>query len=39
VIGFDVVEVAPIYNQDVSATVAAKIIFEMLCQLEKSRKP
>jgi arginase family enzyme len=39
VIGFDVVEVAPIYNQDVSATVAAKIILEMLCQLEKSRKP
>ena len=38
VLGFDVVEVAPIYDQGVSAIVAAKIIFEMLCQLEKSRK-
>jgi agmatinase len=38
VIGFDVVEIAPIYDQGVSAVVAAKIIFEMLCQIEKSRK-
>ena len=38
VIGFDVVEIAPIYDQGVSAVVAAKVIFEMLCQLEKSRK-
>ncbi len=38
VIGFDVVEVAPIYDQGVSAVVAAKVIFEMLCQLEKSGK-
>ena len=38
VIGFDVVEVAPIYDQGVSAVVAAKVMFEMLCQLEKSRK-
>ena len=38
VIGFDVVEIAPTYDQGVSAVVAAKIIFEMLCQLEKSRK-
>ena len=38
VLGFDVVEIAPIYDQGVSAVVAAKIIFEMLCQLEKSRK-
>jgi len=37
VIGFDVSEVAPIYDQGVSAIVASKIIFEMLCQLEKSR--
>jgi agmatinase len=37
VIGFDVSEVAPIYDQGVSAVVASKIIFEMLCQLEKSR--
>jgi len=38
VVGFDVVEIAPIYDQGVSAVVAAKIIFEMLCELEKSRK-
>ena len=38
VVGFDVVEVAPIYDQGVSAVVAAKVMFEMLCQLEKSRK-
>ena len=38
VVGFDVSEVAPIYDQGVSAVVAAKVIFEMLCQLEKSRK-
>jgi agmatinase len=38
VIGFDVVEIAPIYDQGVSAVVAAKVIFELLCQLEKSRK-
>jgi arginase family enzyme len=33
-----VLEIAPIYDQGVSAVVAAKVIFEMLCQLEKSRK-
>jgi agmatinase len=38
VIGFDVSEIAPIYDQGVSAAVAAKVMFEMLCQLEKSRK-
>jgi len=38
VLGFDVVEVAPIYDQGVTAVVAAKIVFEMLCQIEKSRK-
>jgi len=38
VIGFDVLEIAPIYDQGVSAAVAAKVMFEMLCQLEKSRK-
>ncbi len=36
VIGFDVCEIAPIYDQGVSSVVAAKVIFEMLCQLEKS---
>jgi agmatinase len=38
VVGFDVVEIVPIYDQGVSAVVAAKVMFEMLCQLEKSRK-
>jgi agmatinase len=38
VVGFDVVEVAPVYDQGISAVAAAKIIFEMLCQLERSRK-
>jgi agmatinase len=38
VVGFDVVEIAPIYDQGVSVLVAAKVIFEILCQLEKSRK-
>jgi agmatinase len=36
VVGFDLSEVAPIYDQGVSAVVAAKVIFEMLCQLDKS---
>ena len=38
VVGFDVVEVTPIYDQGISAVAAAKIVFEMLCHLEKSRK-
>lgn len=38
VIGFDVVEIAPVYDQGVSAIQAAKVIFEMLCSLEKSRR-
>jgi agmatinase len=37
-IGFDVLEVTPAYDQGVTAIVAAKIMFELLCQLEKSRK-
>ncbi|HVP92529.1 MAG TPA: agmatinase [Acidobacteriota bacterium] len=37
-LGFDVVEVAPNYDQGVSAIQAAKTIFETLCSLEKSRK-
>jgi agmatinase len=39
VVGFDVLEVAPAYDQGTSAINAAKVIFEMLCQLEKTRKP
>ena len=35
VIGFDLVEIAPIYDQGISAINAAKVIFEMVCQLEK----
>ena len=35
VIGFDLVEIAPIYDQGISTINAAKVIFEMLCQLEK----
>jgi agmatinase len=38
VIGFDVVEIAPDYDNGISAVQAARIIFEVLCCLEKSRK-
>jgi agmatinase len=38
VIGFDVVEIAPNYDQGVSAIQGAKTIFEALCCLEKRRK-
>jgi arginase family enzyme len=38
VVGFDVLEVAPVYDQGISAVVAAKVMFEMLCQREKARK-
>ena len=38
VVGFDVVEVAPVYDEGISAVAAVKVIFEMLCQLEKARK-
>jgi len=38
VVGFDVLEIAPVYDQGISAVAAAKVMFEMLCQLEKSRK-
>ena len=38
VIGLDVVEVAPNYDQGVSAIQAAKVVFEALCALEHSRK-
>ena len=37
-IGFDTVEVAPHYDNGVSAIQAAKIIFEILCYLEKAKK-
>jgi len=38
VIGFDVLEIAPVYDQGISAIAAAKVMFEMLSQLEKARK-
>ena len=37
-VGFDLVEVAPHYDTGVTATQAAKIMFEVLCFLEKARK-
>lgn len=38
VIAFDVVEVAPHYDNGVTAVQAAKTIFEILCHVEKARK-
>jgi agmatinase len=38
VLGFDVVEIVPVYDQGISAISAAKVVYEMLCQLEKARK-
>jgi len=37
VVGFDVLEIAPAYDQGISAIVAAKVMFELLCALEKTR--
>jgi hypothetical protein len=38
VVGFDVLEVAPNYDQGVSAIQETKVAFEVLCALEKSGK-
>ena len=38
VIGVDLVEVAPHYDRGLTATQAAKILFEVLCCLDKARK-
>jgi len=38
VIAFDVLEVAPNYDQGISAIQAAKVIFEIICNIEKSRR-
>jgi agmatinase len=35
VVGFDIVELAPYHENSISAIQAAKIIFELLCYLEK----
>jgi agmatinase len=37
VVGLDVLEIVPTYDHGVSAVVAAKVLFEMLCQLEKAK--
>ena len=37
-VGLDLVEVTPTYENGVTAIQAAKILFEALCQIEKSRK-
>jgi len=37
-IGFDTVEIAPDYGNGISEIQAARIIFEILCLLEKARK-
>ena len=38
VVAFDVVEVAPHYDNGVTAIQAAKVLFEVLCHIEKARK-
>lgn len=38
VVGFDLVEVAPHYDRGITAIQAAKIIFEVICCLERARK-
>ncbi len=38
VVAFDLVEVAPHYDQGITAIQAAKTIFEVLCHIEKARK-
>lgn len=38
IVGFDLVEVAPHYDNGTTATQAAKIMFEAMCQIEKTRK-
>jgi agmatinase len=38
VIGVDLVEVAPHYDRGLTATQAAKTLFEVLCCLQKARK-
>ncbi|MFB3889531.1 MAG: agmatinase [Candidatus Bathyarchaeia archaeon] len=38
VVGFDVLEISPAYDQGISAIAAAKVMFEILCHLEKARE-
>jgi arginase family enzyme len=37
-IAFDLVEVTPQYDHGITAILSAKIIFDVICQIEKSRK-
>lgn len=39
IIGFDVVEVTPKYDIGITTVFAARIIFEVLCSMEKSFRP
>lgn len=36
-VAFDLVEITPSYDHGITAILAAKIIFEIICQIEKSR--
>ena len=38
IVAFDLVEVAPHYDQGITAIQAARIIFEVLCHVERARK-
>jgi agmatinase len=38
IIGFDNLEIVPAYDHGISAIAAAKVMFEMLCQLQKAQK-
>ncbi|MDH5391468.1 MAG: arginase family protein [Candidatus Bathyarchaeota archaeon] len=37
-VAFDLVEVAPHYDQGITAIQAAKTIFEVLCYVERAQK-
>jgi agmatinase len=39
VVAADVVEVTPPYDNGNTAALAARIIFELICNMEKTRKP
>jgi len=38
IVAFDLVEVAPHYDQGITAIQAARIVFEVLCHIERARK-
>jgi len=39
IIGFDVTEVTPHYDTGITAIQTAKVIFEVICSLERAKKP